>query len=144
MLYTGKDFLIIDFEGEPTRPLSERAIKRSPLRDVAGMMRSFDYAAQAARLDLRGRTALRPTDDAMMRGWGRFFYGWASAVFLRAYLDAAHGAPFVPAAREDLEVLLGAFLLEKAMYEVGYELNHRPSWVGIPLDGVFQILDERR
>lgn len=144
VLFTGKDFLIIDFEGEPMRPLSERAIKRSPLRDVAGMMRSFDYAAHAARIDQRSRTALRPSDDATLRAWGRFFYGWSSAVFLRSYLDTAGAAPFVPAARDDLEVLLNAFLLEKALYEVAYELNHRPDWVGIPLGGALQLLDGRR
>ncbi|MFO0574857.1 MAG: maltose alpha-D-glucosyltransferase [Polyangia bacterium] len=144
VLYTGKDFLIIDFEGEPMRPLSERAIKRSPLRDVAGMMRSFDYATQAARFDQRSRITTRPIDESLVRGWGRYFYGWSSAVFLHAYLDTAGAASFVPAAREDLETLLGAFLLEKALYEVGYELNHRPDWVAIPLDGVLQLLDTRR
>jgi len=144
VLYTGKDFMIIDFEGEPMRPLSERAIKRSPLRDVAGMMRSFHYATQAARLDQHGRSTLRPTDDETIRSWGRFFYAWSSAVFLRAYLHATGGAPFVPAGREDLEVLLGAYLLEKALYEVGYELNHRPDWVLIPLEGVLQLLDGKR
>src|SRR3569832_1395144 len=128
-LYTGKDFLIIDFEGPPARPLSERLIKRSPLRDVAGMLRSFSYAARAVLFGKVSGSSVRPQDIAVLEAWTRYFCGYVSALFLREYLRVAAKAPFVPHERKDLEVLLGVFMLEKAFYELGYELNHRPDWV---------------
>jgi maltose alpha-D-glucosyltransferase/alpha-amylase len=146
VLFTGKDFVLIDFEGEPARPLSERAIKRSPLRDVAGMIRSFHYASQALLLPDGAGTAVhaRPTgDEATLRGWARFFYGWSSSVYLGAYRAAAASAPFLPVESEQLEVLLSAFLLEKALYEIHYELSYRPAWVSIPLDGLLLLLGRR-
>ncbi len=142
VLWTGNDFVIIDFEGEPGRPLGERRIKRSPLHDVAGMMRSFHYAAYAALL---GAGGLRPDDEERLGGsaesWLRYWYGWVAAVFLRAYLQAADGAAFLPASRDDLDTLLDAFLLEKAVYELRYEVANRPDWVPIPLQGVRQLLE---
>jgi len=137
VLFTGKDFIIIDFEGEPARSLSERRLKRSPLRDVAGMVRSFHYAAWAA--------ALKQTVDASaagaLAGWSEFWSWWVAQVFLRAYLETARDAPFVPKTQLELEVLLDAFLLEKAVYEIGYELNNRPDWIGIPLRGIARLLE---
>jgi maltose alpha-D-glucosyltransferase/alpha-amylase len=138
VLYTGKDFVIIDFEGEPARPLSERRIKRSPLRDVAGMLRSFHYASYAARF---GQVAgVRPEDLDALDPLARFWYLWVSVAFLKAYLGVALQAGFLPQAREDLKVLLEAHLLEKALYELAYELNNRPDWVRIPLHGMLQLL----
>jgi maltose alpha-D-glucosyltransferase / alpha-amylase len=140
VLYTGKDFVIIDFEGEPARPLSERRLKRSPLRDVAGMLRSFHYAADVAvyqeaeaGLVPAGR---RPVLEAWAEAWAR----WASIAFLQAYLATAADAPFLPAGRAELKLLLDAFVLEKAIYELAYELNNRPGWVGIPLHGIRRLL----
>lgn len=124
VLDTGDDFFIIDFEGEPARPLNERRIKHSPLRDVAGMLRSFDYAAH---------TAAQPE-------------AWAERIsreFLNAYLTMADGASFLPGNGEELRMLLEVCLLEKAVYEVCYELNNRPDWVGIPLRGITRILDQK-
>ncbi len=143
VLYTGKDFVIIDFEGEPARPLSERRIKRSPLRDVAGMLRSFHYAAYAALFDqeAEGVYASHPEALAALEPWARFWYLWVSAVFLKTYREVAHQASFLPRAREELQVLLDAYLLEKAVYELGYELNNRPDWVRIPLQGILQLLE---
>ncbi len=140
VLYTGKDFMIIDFEGEPARPLSERRLKRSPIRDVAGMLRSFHYATHAALTAQRAGGAIRETDLARLEPWVQFWRLWVSAIFLRAYLDTAGAAPFVPRDREALQVLLDAHLLEKAVYELGYELNNRPDWVGIPLQGIQELL----
>jgi maltose alpha-D-glucosyltransferase/alpha-amylase len=122
VLDTGHDFIIIDFEGEPARPLNERRIKHSPLRDVAGMLRSFDYAAHTA---------------AQPEAWVERI----SQEFLNAYLTTAEGASFLPANEEELRMLLEVCLLEKAVYEVCYELNNRPDWVGIPLRGILRILD---
>jgi maltose alpha-D-glucosyltransferase/alpha-amylase len=140
VLYTGKDFVIIDFEGEPARPLSERRIKRCALRDVAGMLRSFHYAAYATLSDHRVSVTVRPEDIAALEPWARFWYRWVSAAFLKAYLAEASQVPFLPQERDELQVLLDAHLLEKAIYELGYELNNRPDWIGIPLQGILDLV----
>jgi maltose alpha-D-glucosyltransferase/alpha-amylase len=142
VLYTGKEFVILDFEGEPTRSISERRLKRSPLRDVAGMLRSFQYAAYARLLEEQETGGVGEGDLALFQGWGRYWERWVSAAFLQAYLDRAGTASFVPGDREDLAILLEAFVLEKAVYELDYELNNRPDWVRIPLQGIGQILGE--
>jgi maltose alpha-D-glucosyltransferase/alpha-amylase len=140
VLYTGKDFVIIDFEGEPARPLSERRIKRCALRDVAGMLRSFHYAVYATLFNHRVSVTVRPEDIAALEPWARFWYLWVSAAFLNAYLAGASLVPFLPQGRDELQVLLDAHLLEKAIYELGYELNNRPDWIGIPLQGILDLL----
>jgi maltose alpha-D-glucosyltransferase/alpha-amylase len=140
VLYTGKDFVIIDFEGEPARPLSERRLKRPALRDVAGMLRSFAYAACVACRDQRRGGLVRPDDVLALAPWVTFWQVWVSVAFLKAYLDTARGAVFLPRDREALQVLLDAHLLEKAVYEVGYDLNNRPDWLNVPLNGVLQVL----
>jgi maltose alpha-D-glucosyltransferase/alpha-amylase len=140
VLYTGQDFVIIDFEGEPARPLSERRIKRSALYDVAGMLRSFHYAAYSALLDPGPSGPVRPEDIPTLEPWARFWHCWVSAAFLKAYLAEAGQASFLPQSGEELQVLLDAYLLEKAIYEVGYELNNRPEWVRIPLQGILDLV----
>jgi maltose alpha-D-glucosyltransferase / alpha-amylase len=140
VLYTGRDFAIMDFEGEPARPVSERRIKRSPLRDVAGMIRSFHYAVYSVLLSLDDRGLVRNEDRAPMDQWADDWYGWVSAAFLRSYLESAEPGGFLPETPGELRVLLDALLLEKAIYELGYELNNRPGWVRIPLKGVEQLL----
>jgi predicted RNA-binding Zn-ribbon protein involved in translation (DUF1610 family) len=139
VLYTGNDFVIVDFEGEPARHLGERRIKRSPLRDVAGMIRSFHYAAYAA---LRGQTStvLRPEDQPLLEEWAGAWYQWVSATFLKSYLEIMAVTPILPQTRDGMKVILDAYLLEKALYEVNYELNNRPDWVGLPLRGILQVL----
>jgi len=146
VLYTGKDFVIIDFEGEPARSVSERRIKRSPLRDVAGMLRSFHYAAYSALLEPDTTTAivlraLRPDDLASIEPWVRYWYQWVSAAFLSAYRSIAGDAVFLPRTTEELELLLNLYLLEKAVYELGYELNNRPDRVQIPLKGILGLIE---
>jgi maltose alpha-D-glucosyltransferase/alpha-amylase len=143
VLYTGKDFAIIDFEGEPVRPLSERRLKRSPLRDVSGMLRSFHYALCSALLGESSGGMVRQDDLVALEPWAAFWQHWVSVVFLKAYLDTARGASFLPTDRDELQVLLDAHLLEKAVYELGYELNNRPDWLRIPLQGIFQVLGTR-
>ena len=141
VLHTGSDFVIIDFEGEPARPLSERKIKRSPLRDVAGMLRSFHYASLTP-LVLRGSgvDALRPEDVPGLLPWANVWYRWVSGAFLESYLETAAGAAFIPVERDGVDTLLSAFLIEKATYEIGYELNNRPNWVKVPLLGLLDLL----
>jgi maltose alpha-D-glucosyltransferase/alpha-amylase len=135
VLVTEGDVMILDFEGEPARPLAERRTKGSPLRDVAGMVRSISYAALTA---LGAATETRPEDAKRLAPWAAFWEAWVNAAFLRAYLGATRGAPFMPAPR-DLEVVLRAWVLDKALYELAYELNNRPAWVHIPLAGLRQL-----
>jgi maltose alpha-D-glucosyltransferase/alpha-amylase len=140
VLFTGKDFVIIDFEGEPARPISERQIKRSPLRDVAGMLRSFHYAAYSALIAMEKQGMVQPESQPYLDSWANFWYVWVSADFLKIYLAQAAGDGFLPNTREEIEILLDALLLEKAIYELGYELNNRPDWVKIPIRGIRQLL----
>jgi maltose alpha-D-glucosyltransferase/alpha-amylase len=137
VLYTGKDFIIIDFEGEPARSLTERRLKRSALRDVAGMLRSFHYAAYHA---IYSRD-IRPEDIPAVEQWANFWQIWVSAVYLKTYLDLAGAADFLPRNPGELQILLSALCLEKAIYELRYELNNRPEWVNIPLLGIMQLLE---
>ena len=136
VLYTGHDFVIVDFEGEPTRTLYERRLKRLALRDVAGMLRSFSYAGHAA---LRS-DHIAPERLPGLQEWARFWVGCVSAAFLKSYLATAGSASYVPQAREDLELELSTMLLEKALYELRYELNLRPDWVRIPLGGILDLV----
>ncbi|MGH7847342.1 MAG: maltose alpha-D-glucosyltransferase [Candidatus Binatia bacterium] len=136
VLYTGKDFVIIDFEGEPARPITERRHKRSPVSDVAGMLRSFNYATVAK---LRG-SEVRPEDLPRLIQWARYWNVWVSVAFLRSYLQIARQSNFLPQAKEELAILLDTHLLEKAVYELAYELNNRPDWAGVPIQGILELL----
>jgi maltose alpha-D-glucosyltransferase/alpha-amylase len=142
VLYTGNDFVIIDFEGEPARPLTERRIKRPGLRDVGSMLRSFHYAAEVARIDLAQRGVTEPDSEAFrdLEAWATFWQRWMSAAFVRGYLRAAE-PPVLPEDDTAIQQLLTAYLLDKAIYEIGYELGSRPDLVDIPLRGVLSILD---
>jgi maltose alpha-D-glucosyltransferase / alpha-amylase len=137
VLWSEGDFYLLDFEGEPARPLEGRRLKDSPLKDVAGMLRSFDYAAHAA---LFAQMAVRGADAARLEPWARVWQRWTGAAFLKGYLTAAGSAPFVPADPEQRAALLDLFLLDKALYELNYELNNRPEWARIPLRGLSEFL----
>jgi maltose alpha-D-glucosyltransferase/alpha-amylase len=140
VLSTGRDIVIVDFEGEPARPLGERRRKRSALVDVAGMIRSFHYAAQNAVLDRTGRNGVRVEDRGRLEPWLSAWYLWASSTFLRAYREAAGSASFVPLDETEFGRLLDALLLDKAIAELGYELNNRPDWARVPLLGIRELL----
>ncbi len=143
VLWTGRDFVIIDFEGEPMRPLSERRLKRSALMDVAGMLRSMQYAKAAGLLGLAERGAVPTEGVAAQRieQWANHWRISASAAFLHGYL-AVIKDPIVPTDDDNaLRIMLDAWLLQKASYELAYELNNRPDWVAIPLDGITELLD---
>jgi maltose alpha-D-glucosyltransferase / alpha-amylase len=140
VLFTGSDFVIIDFEGEPARPLEERRKKRSPLQDVAGMLRSFHYAAYAPLLQQQSGESLTQEQLQVLAHPAQYWQQWVSAAFLRTYLEVSGNSNFIPQDREELALLLDLYLLDKAVYELGYELNNRPSWVRIPLDGISQLL----
>jgi maltose alpha-D-glucosyltransferase/alpha-amylase len=144
VLYTGKDFYIIDFEGEPSRPISERRLKRSPLRDVADMIRSFHRSAYAV---LQGRAegvSIRSEDASAHLIGTSLFYNWVSAVFLRSYLSTAIAGSFLPATPREVDTLLDAYVLEKALFELASELNNRPDWVQISLRGMLETLGRSR
>lgn len=141
MLYTGKDFVLIDFEGLPSRSYGERSIKRSPLRDVAGMLRSLHYSAHAVLFGLVPGINPKPEARAAYEGWASFWASWAGVFFLSGYLPAAAAAPGVlPVDQQELRTLLDAFLMAKALNEVITELNDRPDWAVIPLHGIRTIL----
>jgi len=141
VLYTGNDFVIIDYEGEPARPLSERRIKRSALRDVAGMLRSFHYAPYAVLFGTAPGSYVRREDHALLETGARFWHRWVAAAFLRAYLTVSTTGTHLPKDPASVEVLLSAYLIEKAVYEVVYELNNRPDWVRIPVRGLLDLLE---
>jgi maltose alpha-D-glucosyltransferase/alpha-amylase len=139
LLYTGKDFIIIDFEGKPSRSLSERRMKRSPLRDVAGMLQSFNYAATQGLRNEVESGMIRPENLPLMEAWSKFWYYWVSAAFLKTYLEIASKDSFLPTTQQELQILLDAYLLEKVIYELGYKLEHRLDGVEIPLKHLLQL-----
>jgi maltose alpha-D-glucosyltransferase/alpha-amylase len=130
--------VVLDFEGEPLLPLARRQDKHSPLKDVAGMLRSIAYAAMHVhREQQHPDTATAETGAAALRSWEQ----WARAAFLGSYLARAAGAPFLPKRERHLRLLLDAFLLDKAFYEIRYELDNRPDWLPIPLAGLLELLE---
>lgn len=137
VLFTGKDFIILDFEGEPARSFSERRLKRSPLRDVAGMIRSFHYAAYSGLF--KNEQFIHDTGD-YLEEWAEQWYHYMSGFYIKAYLDKAKGHSFIPTDADDFAVLMQTFLLEKAIYELNYELNNRPDWAIIPMKGIKYVM----
>jgi maltose alpha-D-glucosyltransferase/alpha-amylase len=137
VLSTGKDFVIIDLEGDVSRPLSDRRRKRSPLRDVGGMLRSFHYAAVIAMR----RGSIRPEDIPSLGPWAQFWRLWVSASFLKAYLAEAGAGSFLPRDRQELETLLDYYLLKRATNELRGDLSNRPERVEVPLRGLLELLD---
>jgi maltose alpha-D-glucosyltransferase/alpha-amylase len=140
VLWTGRDFVFIDFEGEPGRPLVERRHKRSAMTDVAGMLRSFHYAALGTLVSERVGGAVRPDDVAQLTPWAGHWYRSVAVAFLRGYRQAADGAQFMPRSDDELTLLLSTAMLHKVMYELSYELNNRPDWVSVPLRGLLDLL----
>jgi maltose alpha-D-glucosyltransferase/alpha-amylase len=136
VLQVKTDYVILDFEGEPARPLAERRAKYSPMKDVAGMVRSLSYAAYSG---LISHAARRPEDWNSLEPWARLWERSTGAEFLRAYRHTAQDAPFLPSSEDAFRTLLAVFLLDKALYELSYELNNRPTWVRIPLMGILSL-----
>ena len=144
VLFTGTDFVFIDFEGEPASTLAERREKHSPLRDAAGMVRSLHYAAYAALFARSGDAVANSAEWVSLVPFANAWYRAASNEYLRAYFDTAlaSSAKFLPAGRDEREFLLNFWLLGKAVYELKYELNHRLDWVAIPLEGIDMLIGE--
>ena len=137
VLVAGDDFYIIDFEGEPARPFAQRRAKHSPLRDVAGMLRSLNYAAWSAVFDA---CAGEPDKIKAMEKPAADWEREASSAFMQGYQKTIEGCSSVPANPDAFARLLGLFILEKALYEVRYELANRPSWLRIPVEGILSLL----
>ena len=138
ILVRGGDITFIDFEGEPSRPLGERAIMRTPLIDVAGMVRSYDYAAhQAVIVSVESGTGT----TEQLEPWARVFDSWCSQRFVQTYLEtiAASGSKILPSSRANVELLLDAAVMQKATYEVRYEVGSRPDWVMIPFSALQRL-----
>ncbi len=141
VLHTGKDFVFIGFDGRMDRTLGGRRIKRSPLRDVASMLLSFQYAAQAVFFDQLPGVTRRPETSAALEFWSRYWSDWVSAIFLKGYLDALGPSPLVPSNDADVRLLLENCLIECALEEAAAELGIRPEWVRVPLGVVQRILE---
>jgi maltose alpha-D-glucosyltransferase/alpha-amylase len=137
VLWTGKDFVVVDFNGNPERPLPERRRKRSALRDVAWMLRSFDSAAS---FTLRDPASVRESERGAAEPWARFWATWAPAAFFAAYLEAAKDSPFLPRSRAELSLLIDTLLLEKALDELGAELGRREDWAFAALRALLDLL----
>lgn len=140
VLYTGKDFILIDFEGDSTRTVNERRMKRSPLRDIAGMLQSFHYAASYGVTCEVESGMIHPEKCERMQQWAIFWEYWVSAAFLHAYLAVARQDHFLPATQQELKVLLDHYLLERAITDLGYELTHRSEQATIPLQRILQFI----
>jgi maltose alpha-D-glucosyltransferase/alpha-amylase len=137
VLYTGRDFVIIDFEGMPARPLSDRRRKYTSLRDVAGMLRSFHYAALSALHDGR----VRREDVATLAPWARLWHSWVGLAFLKGYWATATAGSFLPPSLPEQSVLLDFYLVKRSLNELRYELDRGPARVGIPIQGLLQVLE---
>jgi maltose alpha-D-glucosyltransferase/alpha-amylase len=135
ILFTGTDFIILDFEGEPARSIGERKIKRSPLRDVAGMMRSFDYAALYCWKHLN-----RSEDQEKLAPYLEEWSHWMQSEFLKTYRQALSMSPLIPRDNTGFLLLTKCLLVEKVLYEIIYEANNRPDWLAIPLNGLLEII----
>jgi maltose alpha-D-glucosyltransferase / alpha-amylase len=140
VLYTGKEFLIIDFEGDPAVSLGERRLKRSPLRDVAEMIHSFRDAAHAALLNQVGHGTLTPAQMGPLQDWARFWSRWVGATFYLAYRRAVGTSSFLPPNETDLQLMTDAYLMRKAIYELGKDLDHRPAWVAVPCEAILELV----
>lgn len=140
VLWQENDFVILDFEGEPGKSIAERRTKQSPFKDVAAMLRSFDYAAYSVLIKLTGT---RPEEFERLEPWARIWRSWTSAAFLREYRQAVTDSTLLPGHASDIACLLDFFMLDKTLFELQYELNYRPDWVRIPMLGILHLSRNR-
>ncbi|HLP76696.1 MAG TPA: maltose alpha-D-glucosyltransferase [Candidatus Paceibacterota bacterium] len=144
VLHTGKDFVVIDFEGEPARSLSERRIKRPALRDVAAMIRSLDCAAHAALFNQGDAGNLHEEQLRALMPWTQFWSRWMSASFLGSYLKTVRDSNLVPKPLAGISVLLDAFVLDRALTEMGNDLTTRPHWLHVSLQSILQLMERSK
>ncbi len=143
VLWTGKDFVFIDFEGDTSVPISERRLKHSPARDVATMLRSFHYAASVGLDRHVEQGSIPPENMLRFQSWLRYWNLWVSVAYLKAYFQAIAGAGIFPDDEEAVRVMLRAYLIDRAMNELGRQLTNRESSLEIPLSGILFLLREQ-
>jgi maltose alpha-D-glucosyltransferase/alpha-amylase len=144
ILKTGDDFVILDFEGEPARTLAERRSKACPLKDVAGMLRSFSYAAYAVLFEVWEQQEWDERERRGLENWALRWEQLARNAFLEGYCEAAAdqtGPRYIPPRQEAFRQVVKVFEVEKAFYELNYEFNSRPTWVPIPANGLLRLLE---
>jgi maltose alpha-D-glucosyltransferase/alpha-amylase len=139
-LYTGKDFVIIDFEGDLGRPQSERRIKRSPLEDVAGMLDSFYHASHGVLFGETPGVIPKPESLNALEAWAKFWYRSVRAEFLEAYLATPGVSTLLPQNSEQLRTLLDIFLLDFAVRKLAYALTHAPDRIRVPSHAILELL----
>lgn len=145
VLHTDADFVILDFEGEPARTLEERRAKHSPLKDVAGMIRSFNYAVYSVLFEIWSERTLDEEEKRELEGWAFAWEGLAQRAFLDGYRETVRnpaGLQSVPVSDGVFEQVVQIFELEKAFYELAYEFNNRPGWVPIPATGILRLIQD--
>ena len=141
-LYTGKDFSIIDFEGDPSRPISERRIKRSPLEDVAGMVDSFYHASHAVLFGEAPGVIALPENLNTLEAWAKFWFHTVSRAFVRAYRETPGVAPLLPADTGHLRSLIIVFLLDRSFRKLAYELANAPERIRIPIHAILELAEQ--
>jgi maltose alpha-D-glucosyltransferase/alpha-amylase len=134
--FTGNDVLIMDFDGEANRPMSERRIKRAALRDAACMIRSFNYVSCAVLFGQVPGFVLKTEAQPELEKWASAWRSWVSAIFLNSYLDTSGSADFLPRSQSERRTLLRCYLIEKCLFELAHEIQYRPDWVRIPVTGL--------
>ncbi|EKD25966.1 MAG: hypothetical protein ACD_79C01427G0001, partial [uncultured bacterium] len=139
LLYNGKDFYIIDFEGEPLRPIGERKLKKTAIRDIVGMVRSFQYAVYHT---LYKSSTFREEDIVYLKNWGGVWYEYIFRYFIRGYFQKATNTQLLPESEEQFALIMEAFLIDKLFYEINYELNNRMDWIIIPLKGLTDLIEK--
>ena len=141
VLYTGKDFVIVDFEGDPGRPLSERRLKRSPLHDVAGMLDSFYHASHAVLFGEAPGVIAKPESLDALEAWAKFWAKSASAEFLNAYLATPGIGALLPQNPEHIRELNRIFLIDLALRKLAFELTQAPERIRIPAHAISELLE---
>jgi maltose alpha-D-glucosyltransferase / alpha-amylase len=144
VLWTGRDFVIVDLQGDPSRSLSSRRLKRSPLQDVAGMVRSINFAAARGLSKHMTQGGVAADQSAALETWIQYWSLWVSSGFLRSYLRATDGARFLPATRQQLAGLLFVHLLEEGIRELGHEIERHPGELRLALAGIRRLVETRR
>jgi maltose alpha-D-glucosyltransferase / alpha-amylase len=140
--FTGNDVLIMDFDGEPNRPMSERRIKRSAMRDAACMIRSFSYISNAVLYGQVPGIVAAGDHQPQLERWAGIWRTWMSAIFLHAYLETSGEAEFLPKTQKERRILLRAYLIEKCLFEIAHEIDYRPDWLRIPVKGILHQLQQ--
>jgi maltose alpha-D-glucosyltransferase/alpha-amylase len=144
VLHTGKDFVFIDFEGEPHRPFGERRLKRSPLRDVAGMLRSLHFASNRALETEMQKQTLTPERLTELKAWSRFWREWIGGIFFRGYRGTLENTQLIPKDEESIVALVNSLLLENAFTELTVSLNHGNGKERVALEGILEVIDRTK